>query len=320
MFVTGRTSRPGEAAQRAILVRRGVDHYTVPVPGLQHLEATTIHVVLADRPVEVEAAYLSPTRLLPESDLTMCLSGGSSILMAGDFNAKHLDWNSRLTTARGSILCDYANRNSCLVYGQNSPQTPTVPTRPPMSWTLWSSRTSSCRCIWQFVTRSAPITYLSSSTQTVEHPFMTHWTAPTSRERTGPHSRLAWKLGCQGIRMLTTRRQSPSALRRWPAPSKRSYRHLLPNVDLVPTRGLHYPLVFRMKYAWRPGWGGSGKSRRTPLWKLGSAAFRGRWPTGWANWAIRWNRWRVRASRCERWQRGWCEFPLPHPPCKYRKD
>jgi hypothetical protein len=33
-----------------------------------------------------------------------------------------------------------------------------------------------------------------------------------------------------------------------PAPSKWPQRHLLPSIDLVPTRGPFYPLVFRMKY------------------------------------------------------------------------
>jgi hypothetical protein len=43
--------------------------------------------------------------------------------MAGDLNAKHKDWNSRLTTARGLLLRDYADRNSCLIYGPDSPTT-----------------------------------------------------------------------------------------------------------------------------------------------------------------------------------------------------
>jgi hypothetical protein len=43
--------------------------------------------------------------------------------MAGDLNAKHKDWNSRLTTARESLLRDYADRNSCLIYGPDSPTT-----------------------------------------------------------------------------------------------------------------------------------------------------------------------------------------------------
>jgi hypothetical protein len=43
--------------------------------------------------------------------------------MAGDLNAKHVDWNSRLTTTRGKLLRDYASRNSCLIYGPDSPTT-----------------------------------------------------------------------------------------------------------------------------------------------------------------------------------------------------
>jgi hypothetical protein len=43
------------------------------------------------------------------------------VFLAGDLNAKHTDWNSRLTTAKGLLLRDYANRNSFLIYGPDSP-------------------------------------------------------------------------------------------------------------------------------------------------------------------------------------------------------
>jgi hypothetical protein len=43
--------------------------------------------------------------------------------MAGDLNAKHKEWNSGLTTAKGSLLRDYADRNSCLIYWPDSPTT-----------------------------------------------------------------------------------------------------------------------------------------------------------------------------------------------------
>jgi hypothetical protein len=43
--------------------------------------------------------------------------------MAGDLNAKHTDWNSRLITTTGALLLDYANRNACLIYGPYSPTT-----------------------------------------------------------------------------------------------------------------------------------------------------------------------------------------------------
>jgi hypothetical protein len=43
--------------------------------------------------------------------------------MAGVLNAKHVDWNSWLTTTRCKLLRDYASRNSCLIYGPDSPTT-----------------------------------------------------------------------------------------------------------------------------------------------------------------------------------------------------
>jgi hypothetical protein len=78
------------------------------------------NLVLATRPVKLVAVYPSPTRPLIESDLTECLSGEFSVLMAKDFNAKNINWNPQLITARGSLLRDCAKRNSCLIYGPDS--------------------------------------------------------------------------------------------------------------------------------------------------------------------------------------------------------
>ena len=44
-------------------------------------------------------------------------------MMAGDLNAKHVDWNSWLSTRRGKFLRDYADGNSCLIFGRNTPTT-----------------------------------------------------------------------------------------------------------------------------------------------------------------------------------------------------
>jgi exonuclease III len=105
-YVCHHTDRPTEGGGTAILVRRGIDHYAITVPGLTQLEATAIHVMLASGPVKILAAYLSPSRPLIEADLSSCLSGGLPVLMAGDLNAKHVDWNSRLITTRGRHLRD----------------------------------------------------------------------------------------------------------------------------------------------------------------------------------------------------------------------
>jgi hypothetical protein len=118
-----RPTRGGGGGGTAILVRWDIDHYALPLSILQNPEATAIHLVLATRPVKLVAAYLSPTRPLIESDLTECLSGGFPVFLAGDLNAKCTDWNSRLIKDRGSILRDYANRDSCVIYEPNSPTT-----------------------------------------------------------------------------------------------------------------------------------------------------------------------------------------------------
>ena len=122
-YVCHRTDRPTLGGGTAILVRRGIVHHSVPVPGLTHLEATAIQVTLAGRPVIVLAAYLSPTRPLIGADLSSCFGWGLPVLMAGDLNAKHVDWNSRLTTRRGKLLRAYADENSCLIFGPDSPTT-----------------------------------------------------------------------------------------------------------------------------------------------------------------------------------------------------
>jgi exonuclease III len=51
-YVCHRTDRPTEGGGTAILVRRSIDHYAVPVLGLTRLEATAIHIMLASGPLK----------------------------------------------------------------------------------------------------------------------------------------------------------------------------------------------------------------------------------------------------------------------------
>jgi hypothetical protein len=98
-YVCYRTERRTAGGGTANLVRRVIVHHSVPVLDLAHFEATAVQVTLAGR-----RAYVSPSRSLIGGDLTACFGGGVSAIMAGDLNAKHVDWNSRLTTRRGKIL------------------------------------------------------------------------------------------------------------------------------------------------------------------------------------------------------------------------
>jgi hypothetical protein len=122
-FVCHSTDRTTAGGGTAILVRRGIVDHSMPVPGLTHLEATAIQVTIAGRPVKILAVYLSPSRPLNGADLTACFGGGLPVLIAGELNAKHVDGNSRMTTRRGKLLRDYADRNSCLIFEPEIPTT-----------------------------------------------------------------------------------------------------------------------------------------------------------------------------------------------------
>ena len=87
-----------------ILVRRGIDHYSVPVSNLQQMEATAIYVNIDGRPVKLVAVHLSPQRLLLDADLSECTSTEKPVLLAGDLKAKHKDWNSKRNSPRGILL------------------------------------------------------------------------------------------------------------------------------------------------------------------------------------------------------------------------
>jgi len=45
------------------------------------------------------------------ADLTACFGGRLPVLMAGDLNAKHMDWNSQLITFRGKSYVILPTRN-----------------------------------------------------------------------------------------------------------------------------------------------------------------------------------------------------------------
>jgi hypothetical protein len=79
--------------------------------------------MLAGGPLRILAVYLLPSGPLIDLDLSACLGGGVPVLMAGDLNAKHMDWNSRLITTGGRLGCNYATENSCLIYRSDTPTT-----------------------------------------------------------------------------------------------------------------------------------------------------------------------------------------------------
>jgi hypothetical protein len=180
-----------------------------------HFESTAIHLVLASRPMKIMAAHLSPTRPLIDTDLTECLSWGMSVLMAGNLNAKHTDWNFRGFKARGALLRDYADRNACLMYGPDSPATflYQVNTDPDiLDIVVYKGFVST---VYLTVCPALSSGHLPVLIDTACRTyFTTSSTAPISSGMPGLHRRQT----PGGIPWYTTRGQLTSALRTCPAP------------------------------------------------------------------------------------------------------
>jgi hypothetical protein len=68
------------------------------------LEATAVQVTLAGTPLKSWWFTPPPSHALIGADLTACFGGELPGLMAGDLNAKHVDWNWRLKTELGKLL------------------------------------------------------------------------------------------------------------------------------------------------------------------------------------------------------------------------
>ena len=116
---------------------------------MAHLEATAIQVTLACKPVKMLVAYLSPTRQLIGADLSACFDGRLPVLMIGDLNAKQVDRNSRLSTRRWTLLRDYADKTSCLIFGPDTPTTnPYNPSSTPDVLEIVLNKNLKSRCIW----------------------------------------------------------------------------------------------------------------------------------------------------------------------------
>jgi hypothetical protein len=80
--------------------------------------------MLVLKPMTIVAAYFPSSRPMIGADLDHCYGGMLPVVLAGDLNAKHVNWNTRLSTIRGKLLCDFSEGNPCLIFGPET-QTPT---------------------------------------------------------------------------------------------------------------------------------------------------------------------------------------------------
>lgn len=89
----------------AIFIRSSIVHHELPKYEKDFLQATTIQVYKLPTPLNVSSVYCPPRHRLTKDQLKPFFSSlGNTFICGGDFNCKHVQWGSRITTPKGREL------------------------------------------------------------------------------------------------------------------------------------------------------------------------------------------------------------------------
>ncbi len=111
----------------AILIRRSIIHYVTALPQLQHAEATAVVVQTERGPLRLVSLYARPDRSAEAcaqlaADIAKLVAANTTpTFVAGDYNAKHTAWSSRITCPRGRKLKAVADANGCEIFAPTTP-------------------------------------------------------------------------------------------------------------------------------------------------------------------------------------------------------
>jgi len=124
-YVCHRTDRPAAGDGTAFLVYGGVVHHSVPILGLTHLETTAIQVTMAgEKPCGLPLPFPPTDRSGP---VRLFRRGNSSLDgRRPQRQTRRLELAAEHKT--GKVLRDYADGNSCLIFGPGT--TTTNPIQP----------------------------------------------------------------------------------------------------------------------------------------------------------------------------------------------
>jgi hypothetical protein len=97
---------PGRKGGIAVAVRTGIPHNRVDLPPLVSVEATGICIPVGNSEVLPAAVYKSPGKAWSDADIIELLSFRRKSILAGDRNAKHAFWNSKISNPSGKTLVE----------------------------------------------------------------------------------------------------------------------------------------------------------------------------------------------------------------------
>ncbi|KAK2583960.1 hypothetical protein KPH14_006424 [Odynerus spinipes] len=113
-----RKERENSAGGVAILVKDSIPHKILKISDNITLEA--VGITLLSR-INVITAYRRPSSVLRNRDLDELINSGDKVLIIGDLNAVHLNWNCNRNNRSGNILENYVQNNNCTIMYPDEP-------------------------------------------------------------------------------------------------------------------------------------------------------------------------------------------------------
>lgn len=113
-----RNDRPGRnGGGTAMLIKKNISYEELPTTQNVNLEITGAKITTAEGPINVYSAYLPPSSKAEFNEIQPLVHPTRPTIIAGDFNAKHTDWNSKTINDIGRNLKTIAEELDLHIYG-----------------------------------------------------------------------------------------------------------------------------------------------------------------------------------------------------------
>jgi Reverse transcriptase (RNA-dependent DNA polymerase)/Endonuclease-reverse transcriptase len=123
-YDTYHTTHPDGTAHggTAVIIRNSIKHCELPEYRTEYIQATSVKVYDLSGPVVFSAVYCPPRHSIKQDAFqAYLLSLGNRFIAGGDWNAKHVDWGSRLTLPRGRELKKALDGIKCTTVSAGGP-------------------------------------------------------------------------------------------------------------------------------------------------------------------------------------------------------
>ena len=114
-----KTYRNDNERGTAIIIKNEIKHYEIPINNLDSLEATAINIKTHNTEITIISTYNSPSIQFNKNDYDKILKSSPRIIAAGDFNAKHKSWGSRVNNTLGNKLLKYCDQRNLFIHAPN---------------------------------------------------------------------------------------------------------------------------------------------------------------------------------------------------------